>query len=117
MDFADPLFQITSVTDARTGSPLSRITLSEIKYAGTPVSPTTLLYDRTSFGVSAEGDTLACTVPCGFGVTEGRYEFKVTAPGYQPMRVAQDGRYQRLQSECPRVYAGSTELRLSLEPQ
>jgi hypothetical protein len=115
--FNDPLFHITRATDSTTGAAIPKVILSNMTYVGTPVeiSQFGLTYPP-AFGVTVEGSTLVCNVPCGFGTEEGRYTFSVSAPNYKTSSVAQEGRFQS-HGGCPLTYSGSTDMQFTLQPQ
>jgi hypothetical protein len=115
ISFADPLFRVISATDSTTGAAIPRIILSNITYAGTPADVSQLTLSP-SFGVAVEGNAVVCNLPCGFGTEAGRYTFSVSAAGHNTSDVVQEGRFQSA-GGCPLVYAGSTVLQFSLQPQ
>jgi hypothetical protein len=54
-----------------------------------------------SYGLVVLGDSLICTIPCGFGVEEGNYVFTVSASGYPPQLRGYEARYNEVKGGCP----------------
>lgn len=76
------------------------------------MSPANLL--APSFGARIVGDTLVCTVSCGFGTSEGRYTFRATAAGYVAKEVTTEARYSRFEGGCPSYNAGGSRTHVVL---
>ena len=113
--FRDPLFILQTVTDARTGAPLARVTVRDVTIAGQSVRAEDLLWGPTR-NVKLESGELVCAGDCGFGTAAGRYRLTVAAPGYQPLVVELDADYARFRGGCPSYNEGSSVLRVQLTP-
>lgn len=73
--------------------PLASVTLTNVVIAGQPVADLGDLVAPPAFGLSLVNGVLRCVVSCGFGIVEGRYEFRISAPGYREKTVATTASY------------------------
>ena len=67
--------------------------------------------------VSAEGNTLYCTLPCQFGVEEGIWTFTVTADGYLPTGQNLEAAYGSFDGGCPAYYDEGSHFELRLNEE
>jgi hypothetical protein len=117
--FADPLFTVTRVTDARSGLPLARVLVRSVLYNDATTSPEFLtnvanLHPRN---VTVLGSALACDGACAFGAANGRYTFTFGAAGYRDTTfTVPDAKHGKVSLGCPVTYAGSIALTLQLTP-
>lgn len=110
--------EITGITDARTHAALSRVVLSNFRLNGTTVTDLqSLVPPQLAHGVTTDGDTLVCTIPCAFGRDAGTYQFTATASGYKPADEAFKGAPIFNDGSCPNFTIGSTQIQFALEPQ
>jgi hypothetical protein len=110
--YRDPVLAVTRATDGATGARIAPLFLTAVTVGGQAPGVSYLL--TTAFGARAQGDTIVCDVPCGFGTSEGRYGFTASATGYAPRLITVDARFARFDRGCPSSNAGSTETSVSL---
>jgi hypothetical protein len=110
--YRDPVLAITAATNAATGARIAPLFITGVTVGG-QVQPVSYLL-TTTFGVRAQGDTIICDVPCGFGTSEGAYGFTASAPGYAARAITVNARFARFDGGCPSFNAGSTETSISL---
>ena len=113
--YRDPLIVLQTVTDARTGAQLTRVTVRDIMLAGQPVPAEDLLRGPTR-NVALDNGGLLCAADCGFATSPGRYRLTVAAQGYQPLVVERDADYARFRGGCPSYNEGSSVMRVQLSP-
>ena len=113
--YRDPLLVLQTVTDARTGAPLTRVTIRDVTVAGQPVRAEDLLRGPTR-NVVLDNGGLVCAGDCGFATTPGLYRLTVAAQGYQPLVVERDADYARFQRGCPSFNEGSSVMQVQLTP-
>lgn len=110
--YRDPVLAITAATDAAAGASIAPLFITGVTVGGQAQPVGYLL--ATAFGTRAQGDTIVCGVPCGFGTSEGRYGFTASATGYAPRPITVDARFARFEGGCPSFNEGSTETSVSL---
>lgn len=113
--YRDPLLVLQTVTDARTGALLTRVSVRDVTVDGQPVRAEDLLRGPTR-NTLLESGGLVCAADCGFGTTPGRYRLTVAAQGYQPLVVERDADYARFRGGCPSYNEGSSVMRVQLTP-
>lgn len=92
---------------------LPTVTLGDFKVNGQPLNPSDL---QQLNNATPAGPGLACTVPCSFGVEEGKWQFTAGAAGHAAKAVSVDARYAEFVGGCPSYNDKGTEVRLVLEP-
>lgn len=110
--YRDPVLAVTAASDGATGARIAPLFVTGVTVRDRSQPVSYLL--AVSFGARAQGDTIVCGVPCGFGTSEGPYSFVVSATGYAPRQVSVDARFARFDGGCPSFNEGSTEVSLSL---
>jgi hypothetical protein len=110
--YRDPVLAVTAATDANSGARIAPLCITAVRVGGQAQPVGYLL--ATAFGARAQGDTLVCDVPCGFGTSEGRYAFTASAVGYEPRAAAVDARFARFEGGCPSFNEGSTRTSVAL---
>ena len=68
-----------------------------------------------AYGVEIQGDSLVCSVPCGFATQEGNYILPVSAAGYPPQDRGYDARYRAFKGGCPSYNDGGVRITLALQ--
>ncbi|WP_310569842.1 hypothetical protein [Gemmatimonas sp.] len=111
--YRDPLLVLQSVTDARTGASLTRVSIRDVTVGGQPVRAEDLLRGPTR-NATLDSGGLLCAADCGFATSPGRYRLSVAAEGYQPLIVERDAEYARFRGGCPSYNEGSSVIRLQL---
>lgn len=111
--YLDPVIHIPAVTDYATGEEIDSFVISDVVLDGQPI-PVDRLTRVFSSGAEAEGDSLVCSTPCGFGTDEGRYELTVSSSGYCPRRVDLEAQYDTFEGGCPSSNGGGVLLEISL---
>jgi hypothetical protein len=92
---------------------LPTVALGGFKVNGQPVNPSDL---QQLHNATPSGEGLACTLPCSFGVEEGKWQFTAGAAGHAAKVVSVDARYAEFVGGCPSYNDKGTEVRLVLEP-
>ncbi len=113
--YRDPLLVLQTVTDARTGAPITRVAVRDVMFAGQPIRAEDLVHGP-SRNVALDSGGLVCAADCGFATSPGRYRFTVAAQGYQPLVVERDADYARFHGGCPSYSEGSIVMRVQLTP-
>ena len=113
---AEPLVTVELVADSASGAEVPVVLVSNVRYSGFPLLPTSLVDPQraTVRQATVEGDAVRCVVICGFGSNGGPYEVTITAPGYRPRTVNFAADYNRLDDGCPRLQRDGFKLRLTL---
>jgi hypothetical protein len=118
VEYEDSLLNFDRVTDARTNAVLPDVTLRDFRYHDRAVSPATVLGGPLR-GISAEGEAIRCTAPCGFGSQEGPYSFTVSRSGYRDTTLVVDAKYARRDGGsggCPLRLSRGVRFTLRLTP-
>ena len=110
--YRDPVLAVTAATDGATGARIAPLFITSLTLGGQAQVVSYVM--TTAFGTRAQGDTIVCDVPCGFGTSEGHYRFTASATGYAPRLITVDARFARFDGGCPSFNAGSTETAVSL---
>lgn len=120
--FNDPVFGISSAVDATSNAALASVTLGDLRVGPTRVTSTFTLVQ--SGGVArnavAEGQTIRCTITCGFGTTQGTYAMTVSRAGYRDTVLTVTARYESVErgaGGCPVTYSKGTQVPVRLSPQ
>lgn len=111
---AEPSLIIASVQNAVSSAPVQTVVLSDIKRDG--MSHFLGLLPREASNVRVVGNTVECTVPCGFATSEGAFTFTVAAAGYLPRQVAAQGAYSSSIGTCPPSLTGGKRISVNLQP-
>jgi hypothetical protein len=111
--YRDPVLAVTAATDEASRAPVTPVFITGVTVGG-QLQPPSFLLIPPAFGARAQGDTIVCGVPCGFGTSEGRYAFVASAPGYAPRTIAVDARFARFDGGCPSFNEGSTRTAIAL---
>ncbi|WP_156392038.1 MULTISPECIES: hypothetical protein [unclassified Roseateles] len=109
-----PSLILASVQNAATAASIPVVVLSDITVGGSRV-PLELL-SQQSLNVRVVGNTLECTLPCGFSASAGEQAFTVSAPGYISQTVSAIGSYAGRRGECPPTLTDGKRISLSLHP-
>ena len=101
--FRDELVHVRAVVDSATGAGIDSVVITNVRVRGTslPLSLVVLPAPGQGEGVSLDGDTLRCSVPCAFGTQDGRWELTLLARGYPPQTLAFDASYGEFRGGCP----------------
>lgn len=119
--YLEPVITIRTVLSSVDGSPVSQLTISDVRVAGRrPTDDELRLYVAgPSRGIVVEGDHMICAIPCGFGTDPVHWEFLVSAPGYQSKTVSLVAAYANYiikADECTQEYSGGSKIDLVLDP-
>lgn len=108
----DPVLKVEHVTSVMINESIDPIILSNISidnnslpliyYSGSPLK-----------NISFQDTSMVCTVPCGFGIDSGTYEFKVSAEGYLDSTVIVTAHHDFLKEAVPPIM--TMELKLVLD--
>lgn len=79
--FSEPALTIREARGASTNAVISEIVVSSLSIDDQAQMADQQINERSS-NVVVEGDTLRCTLPCGFGSEAGQWMFLASAPGY-----------------------------------
>lgn len=103
---------LEDVRDALMDAPFSEVVVTEVRYAGNPLS------SLSGEGLTPlGGGSYRCRLPCSFGTSfEGRYEIDLSADGYEATTLVGDARYAEFQGGCPSSNDGGTRLVGTLTP-
>jgi hypothetical protein len=110
----EPVLTIRSASNALSGSPISEITLSNIKVNGAQVESGALAVNSNN--VSVADGKLICTLPCAFGSNQSQLSFSATAGGFLAKEVAVDASYAVRVESCPIVLRNGTKVDIVLNP-
>ncbi len=108
----EPVLNIVSVKDATTGAALDQVSLTDLRVGGVAAALESLTWLQSRVVVS--GQTLACTLPCGFGDGPMHVTLTVSALGYEPAAITVDASYSVLRGNCPGVFSGGTTVSVTL---
>jgi hypothetical protein len=114
-EFKDPLFDVRSVVDSVQGTPVPQVLLTGFTVDGRRIVASEAGVVPPSNSVSIRGDTISCTVRCGFGNLEGAWRFTAVAPGFRATPIQAMGRYSRFDAGCPSSNSGSVVLTIGLQ--
>ena len=117
--FNDPVLMISGASDSSTQSPIPEVELSAITVDGRLLDARVLALSPSK-NVRQTANGLACTLPCGFSVTEGKYTMTATAVGYRPASVQLEAKYGsvvKASGGCPTTVSGPTSVALALQPR
>ena len=115
----EPLFNIVAVTDARTGASLDYVLIGDFREDDRAITDVRVVAGGPSsaYGIDFEANHVRCTVSCGFGYSQGKYEFTISRDGYQPLTVSVDARYGTVRGDCGyRHLSDGPQLRFELTP-
>lgn len=120
--FVDPVFGISSAVDATSNAPLASVALGDLRIGATRVTSTFALVEAGGVGRNAvaEGQTIRCTIACGFGTTQGTYSMTVARAGYRDTVLTVTARYESVErgaGGCPVTYSKGTQVSVRLSPQ
>jgi hypothetical protein len=116
VNYLEPSLIISSVQNSVSAAPVPIVSLSAITVDGQPFNASFL---PGNFNVRSVGNTLECTVPCGFSIQEAALSFTVSAPGYTARTVAASGAYSihgGNEAGCPLELSGGNRIAVSLTP-
>jgi hypothetical protein len=115
VSYDDPVLTIASATDSMSTGPIAQLTISSIsvdgialdlRALGTPISNAQVI-----------GNSVQCTVPCGFSTQQGTYSATISAAGYQSAALSVTASYQTVTGGgCPAIYSGGKHTSVSLQP-
>ncbi|MEO6280362.1 hypothetical protein [Roseateles sp.] len=115
MQTDEPSLIVASVQNAATSAPVPVVVLSDIAVYG--LSFTAASFSPTqSLNVRLVGNSLECTLPCGFTTSTGDISFTVSATGYTPKKVVTKGAYATSYGSCPPTNTGGNRIAVKLEP-
>ncbi len=117
--FTEPLMNLNEVLDEETGERVETVLLDSIRIGEVWVrNYNVLISPDSAYGVSASLDNLICDVPCGFGIFEGEWRFRISASGYIS-RVIELGeiRYTNITEGCPLRHNGGHHFETTLRPE
>lgn len=112
--YVEPILHIESVRDAKTGSYLQTLVLSDITIDSIRQDP--FLLTAESHGLTALDSTLVANPPCAFGVQAGKYTFRASASGYRDTVVVCFPAYSSNSGGCPSSSNGGLRITLTLHP-
>lgn len=113
--FLDPLFELRSVTDSAQGTPVSVVLLTDFAVDGRAIPASHAAITPPSTRAAVQGDTVACSVTCGFGNLEGAWRFTAVAPGFRATQVQTTGKYPNFDGGCPSTNSGSVVISIRLQ--
>lgn len=113
---AEPVVQITAVTNKDTGAPITQFTLGNFTFEGSPFANVdALVRNVPSANATVVNGTLVCSGNCGFGYSPGAYTFTVSAVGRPDATVAVKAAYASSSGQgCSRVSTGGTTIKISM---
>jgi len=111
--FREPLVQVVEAKDEVSGSPIGVLVVKEVRVGGY-AADLRFLTASPSYGVRVEGDSLLCSVPCGFGTREGYYIITVSAAGYPDQDREFSARYRVFHGGCPSYNDGGIQITVEL---
>ena len=113
--YEDPVIHIQSIKNAKSGLEITEFVIKEITIdsIGTNLRILTL---SPSYSTVYLDSSLFCTIPCGFGVQEGVYKFKISAPNYIDTIVTINAKYSMFKGGCPSSNSGGTKVGYLLQP-
>ncbi len=112
--YAQPVISLQDATDSVTALPVGSVVITDVTYRGVKLS--TAVLTNVAQGVTASGDTLVCSLPCGFATGEGDYSFTVKASGYRDQTRTVSAAYPQAVGGCPLTYSGTTAVSVRLTP-
>ena len=108
-----PVLEVTSVVSSATHTPVSEVILSNFTIDG-GATPTAAIYLVSNASLVASG--IHCTVPCGFAIAPGNYEFSASAVGYASKAMSVRADYTTRVEGCVTQYFGATPVAIELAP-
>ena len=113
--YDDPVLTIASATDGVSSAPIAQLTISNISVDGIAIDLRTVTVPISNAQVT--GNSVRCTVPCGFSTQQGTYSATLSAVGYQPAALAVAASYQTVTGGgCPAIYSGGKHTSVILQP-
>jgi hypothetical protein len=112
--YEEPILLIATARDGASSASIPEITLTEVKVNGALLDLRVL--GATTSSARVVGNSIQCTVPCGFATIEGTYSAILTASGYQSSLLSVAAQYQSFVGGCPATYGGGRRVTLSLQP-
>lgn len=117
--YAEPVLTLEFARSAASGQAIGEVALSAFAINGQPVTVekqfgVESMTSQPSFNVRIENGLLHCTLPCGFGIASGRYEFSAAAQGHRTKRLHIDAAYAALVGNCPSFSTEGTVATLEL---
>ena len=107
--YLDPIIEITEVSDAKTGQPISAFKITSVEIEGNQTDLHQLIHGE-SYNSVLYDSTVYCSIPCGFGTQDGEYKLLVSAVGYQDTAIIFNADYKKFEGGCPSSSSGSTTI-------
>lgn len=115
-EYRDPVLKIEHVTSVMRNESIDQIILNSISIDNNSL-PLTYYSGSPLKNISFQNTSMVCTVPCGFGIDSGTYEFKVSAEGYLDSTVTVTAHYDIFEGGCPSYNDNGTEISIGLRPE
>ncbi|MGH7665269.1 MAG: hypothetical protein ACRENI_13415 [Gemmatimonadaceae bacterium] len=118
--YVEGIVHVVSATDARTGSAIERIAITDVTIDGQQLRD--LEYDLFASipvnGIELRGDTPYCTIDCDVGTEPGEWVFTASAPGFNGTETVVDAAYAGgSKTGCMSTAEDGTEVSIVLEPE
>jgi len=107
--YLDPIIEITRVSNAKTGQPISAFKITSVEIEGNQIDLHQLIHGE-SYNSVLYDSTVYCSIPCGFGTQDGKYKLLVSAVGYQDTVIIFTADYKKFEGGCPSSSSGSTTI-------
>jgi hypothetical protein len=107
--YLDPIIEITRVSNAKTGQPISAFKITSVEIEGNQIDLHHLIHGE-SYNSVLYDSTVYCSIPCGFGTQDGEYKLLVSAVGYQDTAIIFNADYKKFEGGCPSSSSGSTTI-------
>jgi hypothetical protein len=117
-EFRDPVLNITSANSAADDARIGILVISNVTFNSSAVDLPMLFQEGTLQLTNLEfkDNKLICSVPCGFGTTEGLWQFDVSAAGFVEQHVSVQAGYAIFQGGCPSYNDNGTRLKITMQP-
>lgn len=112
--YQDEVLHLESAGGRSTGAVIPALELRGFSVDGMSLSLDEVISQRSSF-LQRDGDILRCTLPCGWGVQAGEWEFSARAEGYEWTEQAIEARYAMFVGGCPSYDDEGTRTSIQLD--
>ena len=92
--------------------------ISNVTFNSSAIDLRTLFQEGTLqlTNLEIKDNKLICSVPCGFGTTEGLWQLYVSAAGFVEQHVSVQAGYAIFQGGCPSYNDKGTRLSITMQP-
>lgn len=116
--YYDPVVNIDRVISHPANTEITRVSLTEVVHEDSEVDLKEwcdLHADELCYGLSFEGETPVCSLPCGFGNEEGEWHIELTSEGYQSKTEPLEASYAGGEGGCPSYSDDGSHFQMELE--